>query len=268
MQASSPRPPFELLSVLIASTLLNYSLAQFINLPEIFLPFQALGVFVPFRLTAGTIIAATSAALIATGTDWLIRRHPSRPTGSTIPNLVLPSLTAWILAFPINNLDPGPTWWLALAGAALVLLVVLSAEYASFDSISARTSFAAAVLSSIAYTVFFILAVSLQSLNARLLILLPTIALAAGLVHLRLNHIQFAQWRWLESAAAALLTIALAAPLHYLHISPVAFGVLILSVLYGFTSLSASLQIGKKPRQALAEPLLSILAGILIAVIL
>ncbi|TAK14917.1 MAG: hypothetical protein EPO32_00170 [Anaerolineae bacterium] len=267
MQASLRQPPFEQMSILIATALLNFSLAQFVTLPELFLPIQFLGVFVPLRLTTNSLIAATSAGLIATGADWLIRRHPSAPKGSTLPNLVLPAFTAWILSFPLNNLDPGPTWWLALAGSGLALLVVLSAEYASLDSLDTRSSFANAVLASVAYAVFFILAVTLQSLNARLLFLVPTIGLAAALVHLRITQIQFGGWRWLESSAAGLLAISLAAPLHYLHISPVAFGVLVLAALYAFTVFNTNLLVGRSWRRAFLEPLLALALGLVVAVI-
>lgn len=266
-RAHQPNP--ERLSVLLASILLALALAQFIQIPEQLIAIQPFGIFIPLRLNANTISAAAAAGMMAAGADWLMRDHPARNNRSTLPHLVLPALSAWIFSITLSNLAPGTNWWLAFASGGLLLLIVTRAEYTALDLLDARHPLANAVIVAVAYAGFSILSITLHSINFRLVFLLPSLALAGGLVFLRVTNILTgSSWRWQEALAASLVVSLLAAPLNYLDLSSLTFGILILAFLYAFVALATAVGLGIRRRQALVEPAIALTLGVLLAIIL
>lgn len=265
MPARAHQPNPERLSNLLATLLLTLVLAQFIQLPEQLLPLQFAGIFIPIRLNTNTVVGGISAGLMAAGADWMMRDHPARGNHSTVPHLVLPALVTWILSVALNNLEPGLLWWLAFAGAGLLLWAVLVAEYTVLDTQDLRNPFANAMLVALAYAAFAILSITLHSTNFRLLFLLPGLGLAAGLVFLRVSNILLGSgWHWLEALAASLIVLQLAAPLNYFRISSLAYGTITLAALYAFTAFATALKLGRPVRRAFFEPGLALLAALLL----
>jgi hypothetical protein len=269
MQLAAPRPNLQRVSVILGTVMLGYALSRFVEIQERTISLQALGVFVPLRLNAGTIVAAISAGLTAAGADWLLRDHPARAGRATFPHLVLPALTAWILSLPLNNLEPGLAWWLAFVGAGILLAVVLWSEFHMLDELGLRGPFASAVLIALAYAMFLILVVTLQAINLRLIFLIPGLFLAAALVALRTTNILgVRQWRWAESAGAGLAVIQVGAPLHYFAVPPVSYGILLLGILYAYTTLSNRMDQSRPLRPAVLAAGLALAAALAVAALL
>ncbi len=249
------------LSVVTATILLAYALSQFISLPSNSLPLQFLGIALTLQFNVKTVISLSVAGIMAAGADWLLRGHPQWGNRRTLPHLLLPALTAWIIGLPLYNLPLGGLWWVAFLGGGALLVLILLAEYAAVDAEDILQPVAASGLSALAHIMFLILAISLRSAGLRLLLMLPAIALGAGLVNLRTAYLRLPEgWQIPQAGAVALVVAQLAAALHYLPLSPIAFGLSLLGPVYALSSLIINLSQDQPIGQALFEPLLMLTA--------
>jgi hypothetical protein len=245
---------------LIATILIAYALAQFVTVPTTVIPVQIIGVFIPLQINLNTVVAIAVAGMTATGMDWLLRDHPKLEGRSTLPHWLLPALTAWILHVALSALPISLTWWAAFGVGGLFLLLVLIAEYIAIDPEDVRRPIAAAGLNALAYAQFLVLAVALKSVGLRLVMVLPALGLAAGLMSLRVIQLR-AEKPWaVPQALASLVVVAqLTAALHYFPISPTGFGLVLLGALYALNNFILNLEQGFSTRQAILEPLIALL---------
>jgi hypothetical protein len=247
-------PEADRLSVLIATIMLAYALAKFVNIPPQLIPLEFAGIFLPIRFQAENIVALVVAGMTATGADWILRDHPGLVGRSTAPHWLLPGLTAWVISLPLNALPFNSLWWAAFAGATLLVVLVLIAEYIALDPEDARQPVAAAGLSGLAYTLFLILAISVASIDLRLYLRLPALLLGGTLVSLRVLNLQSNEWKWGLAAVSGLVITQLGAGLHYHPITPISFGLVLLGPVYAInTYLNNSAQ-GQPTRQAIVIP--------------
>jgi hypothetical protein len=91
---------------------------------------------------------------------------------------IVPGATALALGSLLNRTPFGPLWWLGLGLSAVVLIVVLVAEYILVDPQDAAWNIAALGLTAHTYALALVLFALLHSLSARALIS----ATAAGLI--------------------------------------------------------------------------------------
>jgi hypothetical protein len=244
------------LSVLAATIFLAYALSRHINLPARLLAVQLPGIYLAAQVNVQTIVALLVAGLTATGADWLLRDHPAMGNKSTLEHLLLPALTAWVIELPLFQLPLGPLWWLSFALGGSVLILVLIAEYVAVDPEDVRHAPAAAGLTALAFALFLVLAAALRFAGLRLFLLLPALSLAVSLVSLRSLRLRLpGQWALFQVVVTTLITVQLAAALHYWPVSPVSFGLALLGPAYALTSLFGDLAEGESPRSAIVEPL-------------
>ncbi|MBW8011055.1 MAG: hypothetical protein FVQ83_07425 [Chloroflexi bacterium] len=249
-------PDTERLSILIATILLAYATAHFVDLPSRDLSFEFAGIFLPVQITVNTAVALIVSGMTAIGMDWLLREHPRRESGSTISHWVLPALTAWVVSVPLGNLPLGPIWWAAFMLGGLLLLLVLTAEYITADPNDIRQPVAAAGLTALSFMLFLVLSVSLRSLGVRLLIVLPATGLTVGLVSLRSIHLQLhGSWEISKAIAIILIVVQFAAAFHYLPITPISYGVLLLGLVYALINFLVNLHRDQTWRLAIIDPL-------------
>ena len=248
-------PDANRLSVLSSIILLAYALARFVDLPTRDVAFQLPGIYLAIEINIRTIVALLVAGLAATGADWLLRGHPSIGDHKTFEHWILPALTAYVIGLPLYQLSLGFQWWLGFAIGGALLMLVLVAEYISMDPNDIRHPVAALGLTAVSFALYLTMAIVLRYAGLRLFLTLPALTLAAGLVSLRALHLRLhGYWAWVESIVIALICGQIASALHYLPLTPVSYGLLLLGPAYAVTSLIANRTEGKTLRQSLIEP--------------
>ncbi|MBN2044388.1 MAG: hypothetical protein JW757_05140 [Anaerolineales bacterium] len=262
-----PNP--ERLSVVVATIMLAYAVSQAIDLPTTPTFLNIGGIIVPYRFDLVFIVTIVVAGLTATGTDWIIRDHPALAGKATFPHLLLPTLSAWILSISLNNLANVPFRWLVLLVGGIFILIVILAEYIVLNREDYRAPIGIALLTAIAYAMLLALSVALESTDQRLIVSMPAIALGTIVLSMRILQLQTASsWPWLESAASTLFVIEIAAALHYLPLTPLASGVIILGALFSVVnfiiSLAEEFNFGRAVFESAIPFFLAILLGLLV----
>lgn len=226
-------PNKQRLGILIATILLAFVIARFVRLPAIPISLGFLGVLLSFEININTFIAVIVAGLTASGTDWLIRDHPRLTQHPTGKHWVLPGLTAWVISFPLSFLTDNSLWWAGFLVAGVVLIVLIVSEYIAADPDDIRHPIASVGLIALSFMLFLIFVVSLRSIGLRLIFILPAVGFSTGLVSLRAINLRLqAGWLVPETVVIALIAMQISAALHYLPISPISYGLILLGLVY------------------------------------
>jgi hypothetical protein len=252
-------PSADRVGVLIASVLLTFALTRLIQSPQFTLTIELPGFYFAYPLTLGTAMTILAAALTAAGMDWLTRGHPSLGKKPNIEHLMLPTLTTFVIGSPLALLPNGITWWIAFAFGASLLVIVFLAEYITVEPSAPSYAFARAGLTALAYALFLILATSLRFSGVRMFLLFPVVLIVAGLISLRILHLDGTdRWDFPWAFGIALVCAQLGAGLHYWPLTPIQFGLALTGPLYALTMLSASLTENIPLRRAVVGPVLII----------
>lgn len=245
------------MSVLAAAILLTYGMGRFVELPGQTLEIQLLGVYIPLQVNARTIVSFIVAGLTAAGAHWLMSDHPHIKNKNSIEHWILPALTAWVIGLPLYQLPLGIVWWGGFVLGGILLSLTLFAEYIAIDPDDVRHPIAAAGLTALSFSLFLMLAIALRYSGARLILILPVITLFSWMVSLRTLHLRLGgRWAIIQSALIGLICAQITAALHYLPLSPISFGLVLLAPTYALTSLIANLAEDKPLRRAIGEPVL------------
>ena len=255
MERTSHLPSAERLSTLTAVILLAYTLSRFINIPDRVFVLKILGISLDFNFNIRTIIVILVVGITASGVDWLIRDHPDFKSRRTFQHWLLPSLTAWIIGFPLYQLPLGPYWWTSFVLGGGLIAIVLISEYITIDPQDIRQPIATALLTAVSFAIFLILGFFVHYAGVRLLFILPAIFLASGLVSLRTLNLRLPErWAFPEAGIIALIACQLAAALHYWPVSPFSYGLALLGFTYAITGFFANLADSQPIRKAIIEP--------------
>lgn len=268
MDASRVLPDRERMSAVMAVILLAYAAARFVQLPVGTLELQFAGVYLPLEFNVNTVVALLVAGLTATGTDWLLREHPAFSGQSTYRHWLLPAMTAWILSLPLGNLPLSLSWWAAFTGSAILLFVILVAEYNSVSTDSRLFTIATLALTALAYGLFLVLAISVRGVGLRLYLALPAIALSVFLLSSRVQLLRSAQaWQPLQAVGITFVVIQIAAALHYLPISALGYGLALLGLVFALNQFATAQTVEQPARQAMREALIPLLVFWALAII-
>ena len=250
-------PNLDRISTLSATILLAYSLSGLIRIPARQISTQLPGFYFEIQINFQTIVSFLVAALAASGTDWLLREHPNAKNQPLFQHLLIPALMAWVIGIPLYQQAGGIFWWIGLMLGGGALILVLVAEYIVVDPDDARYPLASIGLSVIAYTLFFLLAVTLRANQLRLFLIVPALTLAIALINLRILYLRLRrQWNLVPAALPTLIIAELTIVAHYLPLSPVAFGLFLLGPAYGLINLVSNLDYGKPWKPALSDTLI------------
>lgn len=269
MKASPIRhlPDTNRLSVLVATFILAYGMTHFIVLPVREFDIQFPGFYLVADLGINTLISLTVAALVTSGSDWLLRDHPKLVAHSAWQHSLLPALAAWVIGILLAELPYSLEWLFSLAAGSLTLTLIVIAEYIAIDPEDLRYPLAGAWLSAVSYVLFIILAIALRAANTRLVLMIPALLLTSFLVCLRVLQLRLhGEWLPLDALLVAFLMSQLTAALHYWPLTPIQFGTLQVGLMYGFASLIGNIAEGKNMRQSLTEPLIGLAIAILVAI--
>lgn len=248
------------LSVLSASILLAYSLLPFIQIPERAVELNLFGIVFLFRLNFATLTAIISAALAAAGTEWLLSDHPGRGSRVLPQHWLIPAMSAWVIGVPLSTLVVGVQWWAVFGFGGLLMVFVLVAEYITVDAYDTRREPAVIGLTAVSYALLLILIITLSAAQERLYVLIPAIMLAVFLVTIRSLYLRLGgRWYVIWSVGITLVVGQVAAAAHYLPLSPLRFGLLLLGLAYALASAAGSLEEGRPWRSVLVEPVVMLI---------
>lgn len=248
-------PSADRVGILTASVLLTFALTRLIQSPRLTLSLSLPGFYFAFPLTLGTFMSLFAAALTAAGMDWLTRDHPALGDKSVREHILLPTLTSLVLGTSLAVFPGNTAWWIGFGFGAVLVLAVCLAEYITINPIAPAYALARAGLTALAYALFFILVISLRFSGARLFLLVPAIFLVAGLISLRILHLDGTDhWDFPWAIGIGFVCAQLGAGLHYWHLNPVQFSLAVTGPLYALTMLSASLTENIPLRRAAVGP--------------
>lgn len=260
-------PNLERLSVVVATILLAFAITQFIREPAGNSSFDLGGFIIPFNFNLSTLITIAIAGMTASGADWILRDHPNITGKSTLPHLLIPAISAWVQSVILNNMADTPGKWVAFTFGGVFLLMVILAEYIVIFPDDYRKPIAIALLTAFIYATLLALLVALDSADQRLIISLPAVGLATGILSMRIFQFQSQkEWPFLHSLVCLLVTTQVAAALHYLPISPISHGLILLGTIYFTINFILSLDRGVTTRRALIESLIPQLLIWLVAI--
>jgi hypothetical protein len=253
-------PNIDHLSVLAALIVLAYTLERFIDLPAWQISQQLPGLYIELNIDVNLITSLIVACMTAAGANWLIGEHPAAGGKNTLVHAILPALTALVIGIPLAGVPVGLGWWLGLISGAIILVLVLMAEYIAIDPQDIHLPLASAALSAVSFALFLVLAGALRSAGVRLLYNTPFLMLAIWLVSLRVTNLRLhGEWTIYESAIIAFVIGQITAAINYWPLAPIAFGLVLLGPSYALISLFCNLIEGKHYRQFILEPILSLL---------
>jgi len=263
MQSQAPSrylPNPERLSVLTATLLLAYALTRFVNLPDRVLTAHPLGILVSIHINVQTIIPLLLAGIMAAGTSWLLSDHPAlqgaAPREPGLEHWLLPAVVAWVIGIPLSQAPTGLQWMLGLFVGGVMLTLILTAEYIAIDSEDLRQPIAEAGLTAVSFAAYLVLAIALRAAETRLYLILPALALTAGVVSLRTWHLRLGgEWALIEAGLVVIIIGQVAAALHYWPLPSLSYGLALLGPAYAMTTLVTNMAQGATLRQALVGPL-------------
>jgi hypothetical protein len=262
-------PDTNRLSVIVATVMLAYAATPFILLPSRVLQLQLPGIYLALTIGFSTLTSTLAAALAGVGTEWLLHQHPRYIEGGRARHWLLPALTAWVIGVPLNNLAVGLEWWAVFAFGGLLLTGVCAAEYIAADPADPRHPPITAALTAVSFALFLFLAVALRGAGPRLFLILPALTFAVFLAALRTLYLRLGgRWVWIWPLAIALVVGQIAAGLHYLPLSPLQFGLILLGPAYALTSVAVTLEEGRPLRSQWVEPAVMLVSVWLLAVLM
>jgi hypothetical protein len=255
-------PSPDRMGMLIASVLLAFALTRLIQTPRLILSLDLPGFYFAFPLTLSTVMTLAAGGLTAAGMDWLIRDHPAFAKKSTRENIMLPTLTTFVLGTSLALVFESPTWWVGFLFGAILLGIVFTAEYVTINPSASAYPLARAALTALAYALFLILVTSLRYSGVRLFLLIPAVFIVSGLISLRILHLDGTdRWDFPWAIGIGIVCAQIGAGLHYWSLSPVQFGLALMGPLYGLTVLSANLAENVPLQRAIVGPLIIIIAA-------
>lgn len=231
-------PDRDQLSVVTAVILLAYALGRLANLPTRLVTVESLGVVFEFRVSGPVLILVVVAALISAGADMLIRSHPRLRARAmplqTVVHWILPGTAALGLGLVLNTSQLADIWWLGLLLSALLLVVVLVAEYTVVFPDDAGYGPASLGLSVLTYVVALGLFTWLSFIGARSSLAAGSTAFVAGLFSLRLLVLRFGLGTrtLVGSLVVGLLVGQVMWAMNYWPAAPLGTGIVLLVVFY------------------------------------
>ncbi len=264
MDRSLPQPDARHLSVFTASLATALLVGRFVHLPigweaELRLP----GLVIPLRLTTAGLVALLMAALSAGGSLGMIQRHPNLPqtlgASDLLSHAVLPSVSAWGAEALLQRIPPSPLWIGAFVFVMGFVLLVLLAEFVAVDPSDRRYPLATAMLNALGFLALFLFAYTLHTAHWRIVYLAPALGVIVTLVSLRALRLKHPdRWRPVEAVVIAVVTLHPAAAWRYLPWRAMTYSLWVLAVAYAATLFVANLIEGQEIREALKEPLVSL----------
>jgi hypothetical protein len=257
MQLHGRLPELNRLSILTATIMLAYALTPLITIPSQIFSLSLFRIDFSFQYTFNTIISILVAAFAFIGMAYLLQTHPNFNSKQYWQHSILPALTAWAVGVPLNAIQIGLEWWLLFFFGGLVLIITFTSEFIIVDPEDVRFPPAAIAITAFSFALLFLLTVGARFSQFRLYLLLPMLTVPTFLIVFRTLFLrQGKRWYAYWSMAISLFNAGLTLGLHYLPLSPVTYGLILLATGYGITSLAGNLLSEYPGRNFWIEPVL------------
>ncbi|MBN2048564.1 MAG: hypothetical protein JW750_12035 [Anaerolineaceae bacterium] len=269
MEKRQSLPNTDQLSIITATILIGYILLPYLNLPgrRWVLPFSGFSIY--FELEFSSLISILLASIAAVGSNWLLKSHPHFNDQPIAQHAILPALTTWVLSIPLGQISLSPQWWVIFGLGSVLLLIIFTAEYIAVDLSDERHALATIGLTAISFALYLFLAISMRGAGLRLYLILPGLGLAIFPIIMRTLYLRLNEtWSipWALSISLVIMQIVLA--LHYLPLSPVLFGVIILAAAFLLENLAEAALRNQPLRAIWIEPTITALMMIILAIFL
>ncbi len=247
--------------------MLAFALTRIISFPAQQLSFPVVGIILDFTLDFSTIINFLTMVLAAAGMDWLIHTHPEHENyqnrWSYIQHWILPVLTTLVIGSALNSFADSPYFWIIFLLGSILLISILIAEYNVVSSDDVRYPMAAVGLTALSFALFLLLGIAVSSGNLRLYIRLPLLSMGLVMVISRALHLRTGKWHVTWAIIISIIVAEVAIALHYLPVSPIQYGLLLVGISYSLTSLVTAIIESRKNLALWGEPV-GMLAVVLI----
>lgn len=259
MKLRESLPDINRLSIVSAAIMLAFALTDLVSFPARSLSLTVFGILLELFLDFNTIIMLLTAVLAAAGMDWLIQSHPEKSKYQNrwafIRHWIVPVLTTVVISVALTTFSGSPLWWAVFALGSLLLFAVLIAEYNVVGvSEAVHHPLATVGLTGISFALYLLLSIAVFFANFRLYIRLPLLAVGAMMVISRAFYLRLGAWHLLWALVNSLIITEIAVGFHYLPLSPTQFGLFLLSLAYGMTSLVAGIKENRRHWAFWAEP--------------
>jgi hypothetical protein len=229
------------------------------------------GMFLAVEPTRPWILLLTT-ALVALGTDGIIRSYPSgvfRAVSDTAPYLLLPVLLALGAGLFFEDTATGYWVWPAAAASAILLGAALYGQYVSVNPLAPAYPLARFILTMTTYLTAFAFYAVVYSYDISLLPAATVVGLVSVLLaNDILREAETGPWRTLTYSAAIGLVVAEARwSLHFLPLEGFLAGVFLLLAFYVSTGLVHHTLIGNLTYPIVAEFGGLTLAGLAVVVL-
>jgi hypothetical protein len=272
MKTGMHLPDVNKISVVMAMIALSLSLSKVLPTDYSVRQFSVSGFIIEFSFKFGTIISLLSALLAAAGMQWLLQDNSKNSLNKNyrfkyFSHWILPVFTTFVISITLNFMTNRAVWWIIFGLGILLLYFVLIAEY-NIALLSENYAPVASVgLISLSFTLFLILAISLRTANTRLYVYIPLLTLGAFFVSLRAIYLRLGG-EWLPEWVLIIVIIfaQILIGLHYIQISPIAFGLIATGLLFSLTSYLSGVYEKRKKIGLFGEPVAMFLLCLLLSV--
>jgi hypothetical protein len=238
--------------------MLAFALTQLISFPAQQLSFSVIGIVLDFTVDFKTVVIALTLVLAAAGMDWLIHTHPAHEQyqhrWEYIRHWILPVLTTLVIGIALNSFAGGPYFWVIFILGSLLLIAVFIAEYNVVTAEDVRHPIATVGLTALSFALFLLLAIAVSSADLRLYVRLPLLSVGLMMVISRALFLRTGQWHFTWAVVASLIVAEIAIGFHYLPISPIQYGLLLVGFSYSLTSLITAILESRKNLSLWGEP--------------
>jgi hypothetical protein len=254
-------------SVVATLVVLGLILAAFLRLPTWTYDVTVLGSPLTISISQTALMAALLVGITCTGTDSIVRSHPTARQIEARYSFVtwtLPALTALLATVLLPQASTQLYRAFGLVATGLILILVISAEYYTVDPAGRQYLTARLSLNAWAYLVALVLFILIYSAKARSLISATGVSLVSAL--LALEFLRSAGRGFgrtaLYAAIAGLCTGEIIWAMNYWRISGITGGLILLLGFYVFTGLANQQLQDRLTRRVLIEYAVVALLGL------
>ncbi len=264
-------PEINRLAIVSAAIMLAFALTHLISFPAQTFTFSVFNIIVELILDFNTIITILTTILSAAGTHWLIISHPEWEDQKTMWELVqhwiVPVLTALVIGVALNSFSGSALWWVVYILGSILLVAVFIAEYNVISEKDVRHPFATIGLTGLSFALYLLLAIAIFSADLRLYVRLPLLMLAAMMVISRSLYLRVKNWETLWAVIGSLIVSEIAVGLHYLPLSPIQDGIILVGTAYIITSIVMGIKESRQGLMFWMEPVMMVVLLFLVSVI-